>query len=175
MINFYDVLIELLPKVWYFLPLIIILSFIKIYIEKKEKEFKKKRRKKAQKEFHLKNEENGKKFEMLTGKKFEELGYEVIYNGLEKGKLDQGIDLICYKENEILLIQCKNYTKSNSITHKDIKIFHSNAIKYIKTHNLDEKSIKLKYAIPNIEILDISAQKVLSNNFYNCTYIIVQV
>ena len=175
MINFYDLLIELLPKVWYFLPLIIILLFIKIYIEKKEKEFKKERRRKAQKEFHLKNEENGKKFEMLTGKKFEELGYEVIYNGLEKGKLDQGIDLICYKENEILLIQCKNYTKSNSITHEDIKIFHSNAIKYIKIHNLNEKSIKLKYSIPNIKILDISAKKTLSNNFYNCTYVIVKV
>ena len=174
MINFYDLLIELLPKVWYFLPLIIILLFIKIYIEKKEKEFKKERRK-AQKEFHLKNEENGKKFEKLTGKRFEELGYKVIYNGLEKGKLDQGIDLICYKENEILLIQCKNYTKSNSITHEDIKIFHSNAIKYIKIHNLNEKSIKLKYSIPNIKILDISAKKTLSNNFYNCTYVIVKV
>ena len=114
MINFYDVLIELLPKVWYFLPLIIVLSFIKIYIEKEK-------RRKAQKEFHLKNEENGKKFEKLTGKRFEELGYKVIYNGLEKGKLDQGIDLICYKENEILLIQCKNFGIFNRISYCNSK------------------------------------------------------
>lgn len=79
---------------------------------------------------------NGKEFEQLTGKKFEDLGYKVIYHGLAKGKFDQGIDLICNKDEKIVLIQCKNYTNSNSITHEDIKIFHSNAIIYMKKNYL---------------------------------------
>lgn len=171
--NIIDRLIEILAQIWYLLPLFILLSFFKVYIEKKEKEFKKSKRKKNQREFHLKNEENGKEYERLTGKKFEELGYKVIYHGLEKGKFDQGIDLICYINNKIYLVQCKNYSKEKSITHEHIKIFHSNAIKYIKTHNLDEKNVELKYVIPNEYVLDMSAKKVLMNNFYNCEYLIV--
>lgn len=173
MTNYSNIFIESLNQIWCLLPLLITLSFIKVYINKKEKEFKKEKRKKQQKDFYKKNEENGKEFEKLTGKKFEELGYKVIYHGLEKGKFDQGIDLICYVNTKIYLVQCKNYRKEKSITHEHIKIFHSNAIKYIKTHNLDEKNIELKYVIPNENVLDMSAKKVLMNNFYNCEYLIV--
>lgn len=44
---------------------------------------------------------------------------------------------------------------------------------YIKTRNLNEKNIEIKYVIPNKEVLDISAVKVLMNDFYNCNYIVV--
>ncbi len=46
-------------------------------------------------------------------------------------------------------------------------------MKYIKDNNLNENSIELKYVIPNKEVLDISAVKVMMNNFYNCKYVIV--
>ena len=197
-----DSLIQGLLQLWY-LPLILIaLGLIKIYFLRLEKKFKQKRkmenhlkevetrrenelkkiqtknqniqdRKKQQREFYIKNEEKGINFELLAGRKFEELGYKVEYHGLEKGRFDAGIDLICTKENEILLLQCKNYNKPKSITHEHIKIFHSNAMKYIKTNNLDERNTKLKYVIPNKEVLDISAIKVLMNDFYNCKYVVV--
>lgn len=157
---------------------------IKEFILKFEKDLKQQKKikrqeqnsqnwKSRQKEFYRKNEEKGINLELLTGRKFEELGYKVEYHGLEKGRLDGGIDLICTKENEILLLQCKNYSKPKSITHEHIKIFHSNAMKYIKTNNLDERNTKLKYVIPNKEVLDISAIKVLMNDFYNCKYLVV--
>ncbi len=174
------------------LVFLVVLYFIIYKIKKiqKEKELYKKRSEvitklhesneykeeiiKKQKEFHIENEEKGIHFEMLTGRKFEEHGYKVNYNGLEKGKRDNGIDLICTKENrKTLLIQCKNYSKEKSITHEHIKVFHSNAMKYIKKNNLNENQIELKYAVPKKEVLHISAVKTMMDNYYNCKYIIV--
>jgi hypothetical protein len=200
--NITDSLIQGLLQLWYLPLLLIAFGLFKIYFLRLEKKFKQKRKmenhlkeveirrenklkemqdkqqnkeesRKRQRDFYIKNEEKGINLELLTGRKFEELGYKVEYNGLEKGKLDAGIDLICTKENEILLLQCKNYSKPKSITHEHIKIFHSNAMKYIKTNNLDERNTKLKYVIPNKEVLDISAIKVLMNDFYNCKYVVV--
>ena len=171
--NFIDTLIKILSQVWYLLPLFMLLTLFKVFINKKERELKEERTKQKQRDFYKKNEKNGKEFEKLTGKKFEELGYKVIYHGLEKGKLDQGIDLICNKDGKIILIQCKNYTNSNSITHEDIKIFHSNAIIYMKKNYLDETDTELKYAIPKEDILDYSAKKTLMDKYYNCEYSII--
>ena len=197
--NILDSFLQGLYQIWY-LPLIVILfGVIKIFILKTEKKDKQKNhiknieelrenklnelknknqfnenRKKRQRKFYIKNEEKGIELELKAGRKFEELGYQVKYNGLEKGKFDNGIDLICTKENEkTLLIQCKNYSKEKSITHEHIKIFHSNAMKYIKENNLKETDIELKYIIPNKEVLHISAIKVFMNNYYNCKYIII--
>lgn len=184
-------------EIWYLPLILIVLGLFKILVVKLEKKHKIEKRiseaeklkekkleemrnqdledkKIKQREFYKKNEEKGINFELLAGRKFEELGYKVQYNGLEKSKLDGGIDLICTKENQkTLLVQCKNYSKAKSITHEHIKIFHSNAMKYIKMNNLNENNIELKYVIPNKEVLDISAIKVMMNNFYNCKYLII--
>ncbi|SET17683.1 hypothetical protein [Thorsellia anophelis] len=55
----------------------------------------------------------GVEYEKKVGKKFEELGYYVVYNGLIKGLLDEGVDLIAidFKRQDIHLIQCKNWKK----------------------------------------------------------------
>lgn len=194
-----DALLKGFSQIWY-LPLILIaLGLFKIFILKLEKKHKIEKRinevknlrekkleeirnqnkniqerKSRQREFYRKNEEKGINFELLAGRKFEELGYKVQYNGLEKSRLDGGIDLICTKTNQkTLLVQCKNYSKPKSITHEHIKVFHSNAMKYIKDNNLNENNVELKYVIPDKEVLDISAIKVMMNNFYRCKYLIV--
>jgi Holliday junction resolvase-like predicted endonuclease len=46
-------------------------------------------------------------YEKFVGQILEEEGYEVIYQGLEKGWLDRGIDLIAIKNNELNFVQCK--------------------------------------------------------------------
>lgn len=168
-----------------FIFILIVFLIVKKFVLNLEKNLKQKRRierreqnsqnwKSRQREFYKRNEEKGINFELLAGRKFEELGYKVQYNGLEKSRLDGGIDLICTKENQkTLLVQCKNYTKPKSITHEHIKVFHSNAMKYIKDNNLNENNVELKYVIPDKEVLDISAIKVMMNNFYRCKYLIV--
>lgn len=49
-------------------------------------------------------------YEKYVGQVLEDEGYDVTYNGLEKGFLDRGIDLIAEKDNQINFIQCK-YTR----------------------------------------------------------------
>lgn len=49
----------------------------------------------------------GSVYEKFVGQQLEDEGFDVIYNGLEKGMLDRGIDLIASKGNEINFIQCK--------------------------------------------------------------------
>lgn len=47
--------------------------------------------------------------EIRFGYLWEEDGYKVIYNGAVEGSFDGGIDLICYRDNECCLIQCKRW------------------------------------------------------------------
>jgi len=55
----------------------------------------------------------GDDYERFIGKKFEEKGDLVIYNGLINGYEDQGVDIITINKftKTINLIQCKNWTK----------------------------------------------------------------
>ena len=54
----------------------------------------------------------GDAYEKFIGKKLENKGELVIYNGLIRGMGDRGVDVIslCEKEEVINLIQCKNWT-----------------------------------------------------------------
>ncbi len=109
------------------------------------------------------NENKGKDFELYVGKEYETLGYAVNYNGIERKRKDEGIDLIAKNHQEILLIQCKNW-KNKLITHKDLKEFIGNCMvykeKYLKNEN---KNIKNIYVTSN-DILDKSAKYFINEN-----------
>lgn len=62
----------------------------------------------------------GKMYERYIGYLYEQEGYDVEYRGIEMGVKDGGIDLVCRKQNIILLVQCKNWSQ-----HKEI---HENCI-----------------------------------------------
>src|SRR5690606_28857040 len=49
----------------------------------------------------------GQVYEKYVGQILEDEGYDVVYNGLEKGFLDRGIDLIARKEDKLNFVQCK--------------------------------------------------------------------
>jgi Holliday junction resolvase-like predicted endonuclease len=77
-------------------------------------------------------------YEKFVGQKLESEGYEVIYNGLEKGWLDRGIDLIAIKNNQLNFVQCKyscgNISKSKIewILYKASRVLFENYAKYNK-------------------------------------------
>jgi len=119
-----------------------------------------------------KNIRSGIEYEKKVGKYYQNKGYDVDYNGIEKGLKDGGIDLICKNDEEILLIQCKNWQKWK-IRHIHVKAFHSDSVKYIDENNLNKKYVKLKYAIPNNQILHNSAINIFRNSYYNCRYEII--
>jgi len=154
-------------QIWYLIPLLILVSIMKIFFNKLDKKIKKEKYKKFMEE----NKTKGDEYEVKSGRFFEDKGYVVDYNGIINDRKDGGIDLICKKDNEIkLLIQCKNYSKEESINHEMIKVFHSNATKYMDSNELDRSKVELKYVVPNVNVFDSSALKVLRDKYYRCRY-----
>jgi len=60
----------------------------------------------------ISDSEWGQVYEKYVGQVLEEEGYDVTYNGLDKGFFDKGVDLIAQKDNQIHFIQCK-FTRGN--------------------------------------------------------------
>lgn len=72
----------------------------------------------------------GKDYERYIGFLFETKGYTVEYHGIKYGFNDLGIDLICKKDDETLLIQCKNWRQSSNIHENAINQLFGTSIKY---------------------------------------------
>ncbi len=54
-----------------------------------------------------------------------------------------------------------------------IKVFHSNAIKYMDLNELDRSKIELKYIVPNVNVFDNSAIKIFRDKYYKCRYEVI--
>lgn len=154
-----------LAQIWHLVPIVIAIILIKKFMNNKNNKYRIKT-----------NEENEKKGLSLlsrTIKKYEDSGYKVIYNALEDAKKELGIDLYCSKDDKNLLIKCANDTSAKSITSEDIKTFHKNAMNYLKTNELEEKNVEFRYGILYRDVLDKSAIKILTDDSYNCKYMIL--
>ena len=86
--------------------------------------------------------QKGNSYEAFVGKYFEDKNYIVKYNGFENGMEDNSIDLIAINRNEIILIQCKNWSldwvKKNKryITQKDIKSFIGDTFEFLNKYKI---------------------------------------
>ncbi len=103
-------------------------------------------------------------------------GYDIYFNGIKKDRLENEIDLICKKDDEVILIQCEewNPSRESNITDIDIKIFQINCIKYTEQKNLTNSKIKLKYIVSNIKIFDAPAMDIFKEEYHNCKYEILE-
>lgn len=72
----------------------------------------------------------GRLYERYVGYLFEEQGYEVDYVGIFKGYEDLGRDLICTKGNDLVIIQCKNWSQFRTIYEKHIFQFFGTVFQY---------------------------------------------
>ena len=81
-----------------------------------------------QKTYHNKLQK-GIEYELYIAKYFRNEGYKIYMNGLNNGKKDDGIDVICHKDKETILIQCKNW--KYPIEQKDIRAFIGDCHVYI--------------------------------------------
>jgi hypothetical protein len=106
----------------------------------------------------------GKEFEYHVSNIFKKQGYKVI-NNFEKSQNDEGIDIIAIKNDELLLIQCKNWEKS-VISHIDIKEFLGNCYLFLYKHKEYRKFKKVRrvYVVSNSNF-DSSAKHLL-NDYY---------
>jgi len=160
-----EMIIASLSKIWHLIPIVIAIILFKRFMDKNEK----KRKIKINEE----HEKNGLTLELRTVKKYEDLGYKVIQHNTQESEDNQGVDLLCSKDDKTLLFQCKNHSQTKSITDEDIKIFHSNALKYIKTNDIKEDNVEFRYVVPYSDVLHKSAIKVLTNDSYNCKYMVI--
>lgn len=100
------------------------------------------------------NTKKGSEYELFIGKKYEGLGKKVIYNGIEKGLLDNGIDLIVEDENAITLIQCKNWSSlgNRKINNKELRAFLGDGYRF-KIESKTEKKLLFHFIISDENLL----------------------
>ncbi len=72
----------------------------------------------------------GRMYERFVGYLYEEQGYDVEYVGIIKGFEDLGRDLICKKGKDVVVIQCKCWSKFKTIYEKHIFQFFGTVFEY---------------------------------------------
>ncbi len=153
MLDTSEMIIASLSKVWHLIPIIILIILFKKFINSKDK--------KHRMSINEENEQKGLTLKSRTVKKYEDLGYKIISQESQENEKDQSIDLICTKDDKILLIQCENTSKSKSITSEDIKKFHKKAINYLEKNKIKQSKAEFRYVVAYSDVLDKSAIKIL--------------
>jgi hypothetical protein len=87
------------------------------------------------------NWEIGRDFERYIGYLYEKQNYDVEYFGMEMKLNDLGRDLIVTKNNKILIVQCKYWSKNKMIHEKHIAQLYGTIAKY-KFDNPSQTSVK---------------------------------
>lgn len=72
----------------------------------------------------------GKMYERYVGYLYESKGYDVEYVGIFKGLEDLGRDIIAKKDNSIVVVQCKNWSKFRTIYEKHIFQFFGTVFQF---------------------------------------------
>jgi hypothetical protein len=88
----------------------------------------------------------GRDYERYIGFRYEMEGYEVIYHGISEGKEDLGRDLICKKNGNVKIVQCKYWATQKVIHEKHINQLFGTTVKYyidyFKLKSLNNNSLK---------------------------------
>lgn len=106
--------------------------------------------------------ELGRDYERYVGYQYEKLGYSVYYQGIEKGLEDLGRDLICKKDNQVEIVQCKYWRESKTIHEKHINQLFGTTVEYV-IKNMPKKNIHIDLFHPgNIKSDGITAAFITS-------------
>ncbi|MCC6962237.1 MAG: restriction endonuclease [candidate division Zixibacteria bacterium] len=76
------------------------------------------------------NWELGKEYERFIGYTFEREGYSVRYQGILEGYDDLGRDLICSKQGNVVIVQCKRWSKHRTIRENHVTQLYGTLVKY---------------------------------------------
>lgn len=74
----------------------------------------------------------GRDYERYIGWLYEKKGFNVKYHGINEGKEDRGIDLICENKNQISLVQCKYWKESVEIRENTVNQLYGTSTKFMK-------------------------------------------
>jgi hypothetical protein len=85
----------------------------------------------------------GRDYERYIGHIYETNGYDVYYQGILEGFDDLGRDLICKKEDQTIIIQCKRWAQRKTIHEKHVTQLYGTVIRYIIDHPNEKVSALL--------------------------------
>lgn len=91
---------------------------------------------------HKSNIQLGRLYERYIGYLHEKKGYEVFYTGALNCLEDLGRDLIAKKNNEVLIIQCKYWSKEKTIRENTICQLYGTGIKYKIEHKKEKVNVQ---------------------------------
>lgn len=94
----------------------------------------------------------GKIYERYVGYLYEKGGYDVEYVGIFKGFEDLGRDVIAEKGKDLIVIQCKNWSKFKTIYEKHIFQFFGTVFQY-KDENRDRNVTAIFYTTTKLSDL----------------------
>ncbi len=97
----------------------------------------------------------GRDYELYVGYKYGQKGYTVDYFGSYMGLEDLGRDLIAKKDDKILIIQCKYWSKDKQIHEKHITQLYGTVASYCIEKNLPKDAVK-GLLITNISLSDMA-------------------
>lgn len=117
--------------------------------------------------------EKGTNYEKQIAKIYENKGYKVFYNGIAKGKNDEGIDLIAWGDDEVILIQCKNH--ETQIKQSTLKIFYADATMYELKNKAKIKNRKVTKNFVSNSNLNYNAKFWLENNPTQINFIEIKI
>jgi len=107
----------------------------------------------------------GDEYEKFIGKKYENIGKNVIYHGLNLGKKDNGIDLIIDEKKSITFVQCKNWKSMghHKLNQKDIRAFIGDCYMYMFNNQINKKH-NFHFIVADSGLLTKSAEIYIQNN-----------
>ncbi|MBU3015128.1 restriction endonuclease [Poseidonibacter lekithochrous] len=119
-------------------------------------------------EDHNKRQTYGNDYERFIADKYKYNGYDVEDRGIKNSFNDGGLDIIARKDNKLILVQCKNWTMSNSykINQKDIRAFVGDCFLYLQNINLEEIKVSYHFIVSHDNILTKSAEIFLKQNTF---------
>lgn len=108
----------------------------------------------------------GDEYEKYIARKYEEIGFNITLNGINKSYNDGGLDVIAENDNTIILVQCKNWSLSNEykINQKDLRAFVGDCYLYIRENVGVTKSVAFHFIVSHDNILTKSAEIFLNKN-----------
>lgn len=143
------------------LVLVVIISYVFLRLLKpKRKRYKKY----SFAKFDSQNKQKGDKYELQIGRMFKNNGYKVYFKGINEGFDDGGIDLIAYKGNEAILIQCKNWENSQ-IKQEQLRVFLGDCTAYIEQNQkiFAKRNVKRLF-ITSCKDIDYGVKKFVEQN-----------
>lgn len=110
------------------------------------------------------NKQKGERYELQIGKWYQKQGYKVYFKGINEGRRDGGIDLIAYRGQEAILIQCKNW-ENTQVKQEHLRIFMGDCTAYLEQNEFKFRKKNVRRAfVTSCKFQEYAVKKFVASN-----------